>query len=82
MTAPTTMDDLSAEDRERLARGAQVSIGVGPCPECGYTWKANPNASRAKCPRCCDTGQGSDNADTPTVNVPSWGDAETTEGGQ
>lgn len=65
---------LSEEDRQRLARGAQVSVEVGPCPECGYTWKANPQADRAECPECSEYGVGADNSDTPTVDVPSWGD--------
>jgi predicted Zn-ribbon and HTH transcriptional regulator len=67
---------LSKQDRNRLARGAQVSIEVGPCPDCGHTWKANPRAEQAECPECAEYGVGADNSDTPTVTVPSWGDGE------
>ena len=68
--------ELSPEDRERLKRGAQVSVTVGPCPDCGYTWKANPRAGSAECPRCVEAGVGAENDDIPTVDVPSWGGGE------
>ena len=68
------ISQLSKQDRERLARGAQVSINVGPCEECGQTWAANPLADTAKCPFCTEQGAGADNSDTPTVDVPSWGE--------
>ena len=55
------------EVADRLARGAPVSVEVGPCPDCGYVWKADPRASTAKCPKCSDAGPG--DAEPPTVSV-------------
>lgn len=76
------------EVEARLKRGATPSVEVGPCPECGYTWKANPRATRAECPRCTDAGVGANDEDTPTVEVPDepslWacGQCGSTRGGQ
>jgi predicted Zn-ribbon and HTH transcriptional regulator len=46
------------------------SVEAGPCPECDYTFKAHPAAETAMCPRCAESGVGSDNSDTPRVEVP------------
>jgi len=51
---------------ERRKRGALVSVEVGPCPTCGYQWKANPLANRAQCPQCHTRADD----DVPTVEVP------------
>lgn len=46
------------------------SVEAGPCPDCGYTWNANPRATTAMCPRCANYGVGADNSDVPRVEVP------------
>lgn len=61
--------ELSGEDDERAKRGADVSIEVGPCPDCGYKWKASSRSVFAKCPSCYDAGLDDGNGDVPTVPV-------------
>lgn len=60
--------------RDRLARGADISVEAGPCPDCGATWSANYQAEQAMCPNCAEYGVGADNSDTPRVDVPDLDD--------